>query len=68
MKGIVDSPIYTINNKHWLVKHETSGMVRGISIGHYGIYHEDELNIIAEPVKKEVSDDDLELLYNFGAF
>lgn len=51
MKGTVDSAIYTTFNKLWLVRHETSGMVHGISIGHYGIYHEDELEIMPEPVK-----------------
>jgi hypothetical protein len=41
--GIVDSPVYDNYNHYWLVKHDTSCLVRGVSIGRYGIYHDNEL-------------------------
>lgn len=49
MIGTVDSPIYLTFNHHWLVKHITSRMYRGISFGKYGIYHEKELEVIELP-------------------
>lgn len=48
-QGIVDSPVYTTLNKLWLVHHDTSSLVRGISVGRYGIYHENELTIVELP-------------------
>jgi hypothetical protein len=53
MQGTVDSPIYMSFNHYWLVKHITSELVRGVSIGRYGIYHEDELEIVAAPVRND---------------
>lgn len=44
--SILDSPIYMSLNRLWLVKHSRSKLYRGISIGYYGIYHEDELELI----------------------
>lgn len=49
MIGEVDSPIFLTLNRHWLVKHCTSCLVDGISIGRYGIYHEDELEAAELP-------------------
>jgi len=58
MQGTVDSPIYLSFNKLWLVKHITSGLRRGISVGRYGIYHEDELEILSLPKKPYEEDDE----------
>ncbi len=46
MEGIVDSAIFDTFNQHWLVRHNTSGVINGISVGRYGIYHETELEIV----------------------
>lgn len=47
-EGIIDSPIFLNLNKYWLVKHNKSCLVRGISIGYYAVYREDELEVITE--------------------
>lgn len=47
--SIIDSPVYLKLNKLWLVKHNKSKLVRGISIGYYGVYHEDEIEIVDLP-------------------
>lgn len=52
--GLVDSPIYLTLNSLWLVKHDTSGVLNGISVGKYGVYHEDELETIALPVIQKI--------------
>ena len=58
MQGTVDSPMYSSFNHYWLVKHITSEVVRGVSIGRYGIYHEDELEIVATPTVRTVEEYD----------
>ena len=61
--GIVDSPIYLTLNHFWLVRHDTSTIRNGISVGYYGVYHEDELETIdAPPSRPEIRDSGLEWL------
>lgn len=55
--SILDSPIHLNFNKLWLVKHSNSRLVRGISVGYYGVYHESELEIVDTPPPIEEEED-----------
>lgn len=57
--SVVDSPLYTINNKLWLVKHSNSGLYKGISVGYYAVYHESEMEVVDPPTSVEKEDDDM---------
>lgn len=52
--SVIDSPIHLRHNKLWLVKHSNSGLVRGISVGFYAVYHESELEAVDSPQTPEV--------------
>jgi hypothetical protein len=58
MQGTIDSPIYLNFNNLWFVKHQTSGLKNGISISRYGIYREEELEIISTA---RIVDDEIDL-------
>lgn len=55
--SVIDSPIHLRHNKLWLVKHSNSGLVRGISVGFYAVYHESELEIVDTPPPIEEEED-----------
>lgn len=53
----IDSPIHYNFNRLWLVKHSNSRLIRGISVGYYGVYHESELEIVDTPPPVEEEED-----------
>lgn len=59
----IDSAVYHNFNKFWLVKHSSSKLVRGISIGYYGVYHEDELEVVELPPVIEEEEEEYYLNY-----
>lgn len=66
MVGIADSPIYGTFNHHWMVKHITSRESKSLSVSKYGVYHENELEVIppirsTEEPEEELSSLDLGL-------
>ena len=56
--SIIDSPIHFKYNKLWLVKHSNSRLVRGISVGFYGVYHESELELVDMSTPPLIDEDD----------